>query len=303
MVDGSSISHEPSTINHSPMILHSHTLAAQQYAVLAARGTGVRHIHTQHGAHLHLRSPLNRWRSRVLCGLTDGLVAVAESVAEVMSRTQGVPRDRIKIIHNGVSSHPVYPEAEAKALRESLGLRDDDRVVGSVGRLDYVKGHDRLIKAMSGLRAEGMVNVKLLLVGDGPARSDLVRQAAEFGLDDQVVFAGFQPVSRKFLELMDLFVLPSRSEGLSVALLEAMAAGVPVLATDAGSNREVLADGEAGTVLPEDERQWPAAVAAALSGREVVRKRTAAAVQRVALCYSLETTLGFYEEYYKILVG
>jgi glycosyltransferase involved in cell wall biosynthesis len=98
--------------------------------------------------------------------------------------------------------------------------------------------------------------LRLLLVGDGPERSALVQQAKDMGLTDQVVFAGYQTDVAPFYDAMDLFVLPSRDEGLSVALLEAMSSGVPVAVTDVGANREVIEDRKCGILLPDDETGW-----------------------------------------------
>ena len=228
-------------------ILHSHTLAAQQYAVLATRGTGVKHLHTQHGAHVHLQSRLNRWRSRVLCRWTDRIVAVADTAAEAMVRNQKIPRERITVVPNGVAPHPAFPAPALAALRRACGLPEAGFVIGSVGRLDRIKGYDRLLRAFAPLSAQGDSCV-LLLVGDGAEREALDRQAHDLGVRGRIVFAGFQRESRQFLDLMDLFVLPSRSEGMSMALLEAMAAGVPVLVTDVGSNRELIANGRASSI-------------------------------------------------------
>jgi glycosyltransferase involved in cell wall biosynthesis len=159
----------------------------------------------------------------------------------------------------------------------------------------------------------------LLLIGDGPERRRLEEQSRLLGLGAHVVFAGYQPEPRRFLDLMDVFVLPSRSEGLSVALLEAMSAGCPAMVTDVGENRRVIADGEAGWLLPSDETKWgpfiltqaiyrrnrpgalePSEAAGDESGR--ARKVIAAAEKRVRDVYGAERTLSSYEEEYRALV-
>ena len=178
-----------------------------------------------------------------------------------------------------------------------------------MGRLAHVKGYDRLIRAFASLAPSSLnfpgasdrnANRRsaplLLLVGDGPERSSLERLARDLGVAGRVIFAGYQADPAPYLAAMNLFVLPSRSEGLSVALLEAMAAGVPVLVTEVGANREVIADGEAGTLLPDDEERWPVALASALADN--AREKVAAAQARVKTHYSLETTLDQYEKIY-----
>lgn len=217
-----------------------------------------------------------------------------------MSGRQGIPAERIEVIHNGVMPHPDYPEQDIAALRTKYGFAADDEVLGSLGRLDDIKGYDRLLRVFARLCRERK-SLKLLLVGDGPSRAKLERQASELGIGERVVFAGFQEESRKFLELMDWFILSSWSEGLSVALLEAMAANVPVLVTDVGSNREVIANGEAGVLLPDDEGQWPAVAAEAMADRAGTGEKAVAARLRVERDYSLQTTLDKYERIYESL--
>ncbi len=287
-------------------IVHSHNLAAQQYAVLAARGGQVGHVYTQHGANLHHWGWRDRLRARLLNARTPRLVAVSNSTAEAMQRVFGVPAGRIQTIPNGTGPHPAYPRAAVLQLRAELGVPDGSRVIGSVGRLAWIKGYDRLLTAFAAARrgaAEGDAPLTLLLVGDGPERAALEAQARGLGLGRSVVFAGYRAEPRMALDLMGLFVLPSRSEGMPVSLLEAMAAGVPALVTDVGSSREVIDDGRAGQLLPDDERAWPAVLREALSGGPDEEARRATARERVAGAFSIERTLDAYERTYGAMLA
>lgn len=277
-------------------VVHSHNLAAQQYAALAVRGSGIRHVHTQHGENPHLRSLLNRWRSRLLARGTARLVAVSEATAQAMVRYQGLRRDRLVVIPNGIPIPTVAPEAGP--VREQCGLSHRAVVIGSVGRLARVKGYDRLLVAFRTLSAE-LPDAILLLVGDGPERGALERQAEQLGILSRVIFAGFQPEVGGYYAAMHLFVLPSRSEGVALSLLEAMAAGVPVAATAVGGNREILADGAAGWILPDDETAWPAMLAGILRDSTEPERRVAAARERVRTVYNSERTLAAYEALYR----
>jgi glycosyltransferase involved in cell wall biosynthesis len=116
------------------------------------------------------------------------------------------------------------------------------------------------------------------------------------GITDRVKFAGFRPDARRLLGAMDLFVLSSRSEGLSVGLLEAMAEGVPVAVTDVGANLEVIENGKAGIVLPADEAEWPAILAHAVRHAEPVKVSCAA--ERVRGRYAIDQTVDAYETLY-----
>ncbi len=291
-------------------VVHSHNLAAWQYAALATWRTDVRHIHTEHGSLAYASGFLNRWRIRWLERQTDGLVAVSEATATELMRRHGLLRERLTVIPNGITVDEKkmdHDEEYRRRYRQEFDLPDDAPVLGSVGRLAPIKGYDRLIGIFSDVRQrlQQMANpvsedVYLLLVGDGPERAALERLAREHGARDRIRFAGHRDDARDLLSAMDVFVLPSRGEGLSLALLEAMAAGVPVMATDTGETRNVLADGAAGIILPDATQNWPNIIAAQLAERNSppTRQRVAAAAQRVRNHYMMETTLEAYEKMY-----
>jgi glycosyltransferase involved in cell wall biosynthesis len=297
------------------VVLHSHNLAAQQYAVLAAMGTSMRHVNTRHGTDVQFLRFRDRLRSRLLTAFTDRMVAVSEATAEAMRRYEGIPRSRIRVVPNGIALPPSSPAAEMTTLRTRLGIPADAVVIGSVGRLAAVKGYDRLLRAVARWDAGGgspgrresrgpaESEMVVLLVGDGPERASLEALAAQMGIADRVVFAGFQPEARQFYPLMDLFVLPSRSEGLPVAMLEAMAAEVPVMATAVGEVPAILGDGAFGALLPADEALWPEAIRRQLAppGLQTARERARGAAARVHEAYSLEHTLDAYESLYQAL--
>lgn len=304
-------------------IVHSHNLAAQQYALPATLGTNVKHVYTQHGANIHNQGFKDRLRSRMLSWFTDRIVAVSDSTAETMAGKQKIPRDTTTVIPNGVSPHPAYSREEIDALRKKLGIPENAFTIGSVGRLAHVKGYDRLLRAFasvvrdqisgevqkqtfniqhptSNVEREKASTPMLLLVGDGPEREALETQAKNLGLRDHVIFAGYQREPREFLEIMDLFVLPSRSEGLSIALLEAMAADCVVMVTDVGENREVIDNGNAGFLLPNDDAEWAAVIRRQMTegGRRTAKEKAERGKRRVEERFSLEATLEAYETVY-----
>jgi glycosyltransferase involved in cell wall biosynthesis len=288
-----------------PVVVHSHNLAAQQYAALAAVGLPVGHVHTEHGTNPHHRGWCNRVRNAWLAHRTDRIVAVSADTALTLQRHQRVPAAKLTVIPNGVAPHAPPPPARMTALRNELGLPPDATVLGSVGRLARVKGYDRLIAAFAALcgvqRPDGGGRLVLVLVGDGPERAALERQADELAVRDRIVFAGYRDDAEDLMALMSLFVLPSLSEGLPVALLEAMLAGVPVAATDVGENRRVLADGACGTLLPAEAERWAEIIGSrlALAGKAESRAQVARARERVDRCYSLTATMVAYEQVYR----
>ena len=308
-------------------VLHAHNLAAWQYGVLAKlwreTKSSFRLIYTQHGANVHNLGLRDRLRARLLACFTDEIVTVSKATAEVMSKKLWIARKRIKVVVNGVAVEK-KPEVSSQksGIREQLGITSNSRLIGAVGRLAWVKGHDRLIAAFAAvigyslevtrekakgdpstnnqepITNNGAAGAFLLLVGDGPERDVLEHQARDLAVADRVIFAGYQSEPGPYLAAMDVFVLPSRSEGLSVSLLEAMVAGVPVAVTDVGANREVIEDGKCGTMLPEDEGAWAEILEGILRDKVGTQTKAAAARTRVHDHYSLESTLDNYERLY-----
>jgi glycosyltransferase involved in cell wall biosynthesis len=175
--------------------------------------------------------------------------------------------------------------------------------VGTVGRLNEVKRQDLLLRAVAALGGEYR-DVRILLVGDGPERLALEQLARNLGLDERVVFAGYQSAPERFLPAMDVFALTSRLEGLPLALLEAWAAGLPVVSSAVGGVPKVVRNEETGWLFPSgDERALCAvlrsiwadpgrAAAVAAAGQRVVRER-----------YSLERMATDYETRYRALIA
>lgn len=279
-------------------VLHSHNAAAWQYGCLACAGKGIWHVHTEHGTNPHHRGIVNRLRNVWLRRNTDEIVAVADAVARTVSTTHGILLSKIRVIQNGITVKPRGGDSRAE-MRERWHVPPDARVVGFVGRLAPVKGCDRLIASL----ATGSPSTFLLLVGDGVERANLERQARGLGVADRVIFSGYQADPWPWLKAMDWFVLPSRSEGLSISLLEAMGAGVPVAVTDVGENRRVIAEGRNGVLLSGNESEWMAILEQAEKDPGAMQARAGAARESVIRSYSLEVTLAEYERLYADVRG
>ena len=169
--------------------------------------------------------------------LVDRVIAVSKDLTNRLGRHYGL--DKVVCIHNGINHREMYAEDDSSEIRSRLGLGEGDYVIGSVGRLTTVKGHEFLIRAAVHL-VEGPRTVKVILVGDGPLRKHLEELALHLGVGESVIFAGHQEHPRGFLQAMDLFVLPSLNEGIPLALLEAMSACRPVVASRVGGVPEVI---------------------------------------------------------------
>ena len=207
------------------------------------------------------RVPLVLASKRSLTGADTGAQRawrrIARSVDTVLVNAQALQEEgerlgmrcRWSLLRNGIDVASFTLGPATAASKAALGLAADRPVIGAVGRLEWRKGHDVLVGAMRDLTRHACPP-QLLVVGEGPARETLERQAEALGVGRDVHFAGNLDDVRPALTAMDVFVLPSREEGMSNALMEAMAAGRPIVATDVGGNGEVLDRGRHGTLVP-----------------------------------------------------
>ncbi len=284
-----------------PHVVHAHLLVAGAAGVLAARAAGgARVVTTFHN--------LTDWEekawhpvrllARPLLERCDAVVAITEAVRAAMARVSPRLARRAVVIHNGADLASFRGVRAARvASRSRLGYEPGAFVVGAVARLDPRKGVDLLLDATA--RACGrLANLQVLIVGDGPERARLEAQARALGLEARVRLAGEQRDVRPFLAALDLFAAPSRTEGQGVAIVEALAAGIPVVAARVGGIPEVLGEGEYGWLAPPgDPGAWAEAlVRAATTPAEL--ERLAAKGPTGARRFSIETSRARLEELY-----
>ncbi len=184
--------------------------------------------------------------------LVDRVIAVSEDLRNRLGQYYGW--DKVICIHNGINHQEVCAEVDTSEIRSRLGLGREDYAIGSVGRLTAVKGHEFLIRAAAHL-VEGPKTVKVILVGDGPLRKYLEGLALHLGVSKRVIFAGHQEHPRGFLQAMDVFVLPSLNEGIPLALLEAMSARRPIVASRVGGVPEVIEHEQTGLLVESGNEQ------------------------------------------------
>jgi glycosyltransferase involved in cell wall biosynthesis len=200
---------------------------------------------------------------------------------------------------NGVPVAPLTDQAALRAqARSALGLHAEDLVVGAVGRLVELKNHALLLRIWPQL-AKQFARLKLVLVGGGPLEKELQTTAAQLGLQDSVVFAGQRTGVKALLHAFDVFAMPSLTEGLSIALLEAASAQLPILATAVGGNVEIITDGATGLLVPAANEAATHAALARLLGDASLRTQLAlAARQWVSTHASLDAMCNAYTQLY-----
>lgn len=287
-------------------IIHSHNIAANQYAVIAARSLRIPVIHTQHGnINLDDKGIKSVIRNRILSYFTKKYVAVSSSVAFDIHKTHGISLKKVKYIANGVEEHMAMSQSQLQRLQKTHNIPHDSFILGSAGRLANVKAWDLFLPVFARLARQytGKHPLHLLLVGDGPEHKRLQNIVKDLALEDRVTFAGFQRECQLYYDMMHLFVLPSHAEGLSVSLLEAMQAGCPVAVTAVGEHTKLIEASDGGILLtPGQPESWQQPLSDFLNDPEKLKSCASKGQAHVKTFYTLASTCQSYETLYQTFV-
>jgi sugar transferase (PEP-CTERM/EpsH1 system associated) len=282
-------------------VVHTHQIGALFYAGPAARRAHVPVIvHTEHGKHFAGRRR-TRWLGRLAGRYADRYCCVSHDIAEEVKTAHVVSEAKVEVVVNGIDTARFTRSVDGAALRHELGIPGGAAVIGTVGRLNEIKRHDLLIRAFARL-ARKRPEARLLLVGDGPLRSQLESLAAEIVPDRRVHFAGYQPQPERYLQIIDVFALTSRSEGMPLAVLEAWAAGVPVVASCVGGVPELVHEARTGLLFPSgDELSLATAIERLIDDQVLASQLIGAARARVENEFSLSHMAETYDSHYREL--
>ena len=280
-----------------PDVIHVHS-GAWLKAARAARKAAVPHIvYTAHGlfeTEQWHRPLLERWSARC----TDAMVVVSEPLRTALSAV-GVDPDRIIVLPNGMDTDQFRPGPASGTVRGRFGLAADAFVIGHVARFTPVKNHALLIDAFARVVKE-RPSAFLALIGDGPLRSAAEDRALMLGIADRIGFFGMASELPAIYRDFDLFVLSSLSEQTSISLLEAMATGIPVVATAVGGTPDLVDRGAAGRLVPSEDAGALANAIVALFDDETARRTLSdAGRRRVVDHYGMEAMLDGYETVYR----
>jgi len=236
--------------------------------------------------------------------LADRVVTVCDAAREAELARARVPPSHVITIHNGIDV-PIRDTTDQRGgihARRSLGISPEAHVIGSVGRLHPQKDFGTLIAAMK-LVKEGDADARLLIVGDGPCRESLERRTARLDLAEDVIFAGDRSDISSLLAAMDVFALASRWEGLPNAVLEAMACGLPVVATGVGGTPELVQDGSTGRLVsPQDPQAMAAVLTEVLSSEQIRTEMGKAGRARAKEHFSIQEMVRRTEALYATLL-
>jgi glycosyltransferase involved in cell wall biosynthesis len=288
-----------------PDVVHTHTAKAGFLGRLAARLARVPVVvHTFHGHVLHgyyspRKSQLLRRMERALAHLTDRIIAVSEHVKRDLVGHGVAPAERIEVIPLGLELDPFLHSAPCRgAFRRELQLNGVARVVGIVGRIFPIKNHHLFLEAAS-LVAREEPTARFVIVGDGPLRAELERQAQATGLADRAIFTGWRRDLPGIYADMDVLAVTSHNEGTPVSAIEAMAAGCPVVATNVGGLPDLICDGETGYLVPPgDARAVATALLHLLHRPETARRMGETARMAVRQRFSAQRLIADVEQLY-----
>lgn len=269
-------------------IVHAHSGRAQTIAFVATAGLDVKRVATRHVAFEPRHPGVHRLKYSLTC---DGIIAVSQAARRTLL-SAGVPGAKIEIIATGVEWPATLPaDAEKNAARTRWGLAPEDFVAGHMGAFTHEKGQD--VAAAAAARFPWL---KLILAGDGPL-------LGSFAASDSLLLPGYVENRTEFFSLLDVFLMPSRSEAWGLAALEAMAHGLPVIASNTGGLPEIVDDGETGwLVAPGDAEALAAAIASAAADRDKLREFGERARER-AKRFSVEETAARTEAFYRRLLA
>jgi glycosyltransferase involved in cell wall biosynthesis len=233
--------------------VHCHQYSPYTYGWFAHWGTGAKVVFTEHG---RFHPDQHRKKARLinpLIALTSHrLVAISAATREALIEYEYMPASKIAVIYNGITPLAVEEDRKQELLAK-LDIKPGEVIIGTVARLDTVKNQPLMLQATRTLIDQGY-NVRLLLVGDGPERENLEAITQQLNLNNAVIFTGFQSQPADYLSLMDIFLLPSFTEGTSMTLLEAMSLGIPTVATRVGGTPEIVKDKETGLLVESDDQ-------------------------------------------------
>jgi sugar transferase (PEP-CTERM/EpsH1 system associated) len=291
-------------------IVHSHNWGTFLYADVAARLANVPvMIHGEHGR--DTREHEEGWKRSVIWNALKGnvhkFVAVSENIAEDLVSLMRVPPEKIVVIPNGVDTEIFRPDRDGGVARKNMGIGGDRKIIGTVGWFREVKDHETLIRAFSRVKARAP-EAFLLIIGEStdPERTRTLRKlASDLGVADFILFLGGRADVPELLAAIDVYVNSSIYEGMSNTILEAMAAGKPVVATRVGGTPKIVEDGTTGILVPpKDEIALSEEILTLFRDRETAMRMGESGRKRIERLHSMEyMVLANQDVYLKSLRG
>lgn len=279
-------------------IIHTHNPAPWFYGVVAGKLAGIKAaVHTEH-SYLFAEQKRLMLAERLLSKITETIVSDSDKVTDFLVKKLGIHEERITTIVNGIDIDKFKIVVDVMAKKTEFGIAEDSLVIGNVARLEPVKNHLYLLDVFSKV-IRSFPKAVLVIVGGGSQFEILKLKAVELGIKNKVFFLGVRDDIPELLGLFDIFALTSINEGISLSLLEAMAAGRPIVATNVGGNPDVVVDGKTGFLLPlKDSEKMAEKIVSLLSNKELSIRMGEAGLKRAEQLFSLDRMVKNYENIY-----
>lgn len=235
-------------------MIHSHGYKSNFYALLATLNMNIKRIITCHNW-LGISSKMKFYKliDKILLKKFDKIVAVSDILKDEIIRGN-IPENKVRVVYNGIDISRLQVISDKLQVKKSLGIKENEKVIGTVGRLTEEKGYIYLLRAAEKVVRE-FPDTIFLIIGDGQLRDSLKFIVHSLQLNDKVIFTGIRDDIPELLNLIDIFVMPSLKEGMPIALLEAMAAKKPIIASKVGAIPKVIEDGYSGLLVESGNEQ------------------------------------------------
>jgi glycosyltransferase involved in cell wall biosynthesis len=284
-------------------LIHSHLPDVNLYSCLAGFAAGVPVVTTYHGGPIEPRRRISphSLKYSLIRRLSTKIVAVSDCLRNDLVRIARFSPRKLRTIYNGVDWRRFGLPVNSTTKRNELKLAPDEKVVGMVANLRPAKGYEYFIRAAA-IIVQNVPRVKFLVIGENEdkLREKVTKEMDALGMTDKVIFLGFREDVPELLRLLDVFMLSSISEGLSIATIEAMAAGVPVVVTRSGGPQEVVVDAKTGfLVSPRDEKSLAEKALLLLKNRRLAASMGKEAQSEVRTKFSIDAMIRNYQTVYQ----
>ncbi|MEW8963483.1 glycosyltransferase family 4 protein [Paraclostridium dentum] len=289
-------------------LVHVHTPVGAFLGRLAAKITNTQPVlYTAHGFHFYKGAPLKNWilyytMEKIAAHWTDGLITMNEEDFNIAKKFNLRRKDAIFYVHGvgiDIEKYSINDDEKRKKLREELGFSEDDILILTVAEINTNKNHKQVIDAIKPLR-DYYSNVYYLIVGTGKKEKELKNYVLFSNLENRIKFLGYRKDIPEILNAVDIFALTSLREGLPRAIMEAMAAGKPIIATNVRGNRDLVVDGVNGYLVPVNDVEATAEAITKLAENTTLRTKMGEEGRKIIQDYAIEKVLKEMDEIYSL---
>jgi glycosyltransferase involved in cell wall biosynthesis len=285
---------------HEISLINTHNQGPWLYGVIASFLTGIPLLHTEHTTMAYLPKKASRWKyiEWLLALFTKKITTVSKSVADYMVKEEKINNRKIKVIYNGIDPKRYAINIDTALKKKDFSIKESEFVIGNIASLSSKKDQNTLLRAFS-LVIQMLPNVRLLIAGDGPLRAELNNLTKNLGIEEKVSFLGNRMDVPELLKILDVFVLSSIMEGFPIVLIEAMAAGVPIVATNVDGNSESVIHNQTGFIVkPKNVTDMANAIFQILSNKEKAMQMGETGTKRVIDLFTFDKMILEYEKTY-----